>query len=181
MENINIGKSIVKYRKIKGYSIRELARLTNLTPSLLSQIERGLSNPSLQSLKIISQVLDVPTFYFFLEEIEPADLIVRANERKKILVHELTYELLSPDFSGEIETVLMRIPPHSRSSDVPMGHKGEEVAYIMLGTVCLVLEDETYHLNVGDSVKIPAFMKHQWLNQSEAEILVLFSVTPPVF
>ena len=38
MSDINIGEKITQYRKSKGLSIRELAKLANVTPSLLSQI-----------------------------------------------------------------------------------------------------------------------------------------------
>ena len=50
MSDINIGEKIAQYRKRKGLSIRELAKLANVTPSLLSQIERGLANPSSYSI-----------------------------------------------------------------------------------------------------------------------------------
>ncbi|EPZ54464.1 helix-turn-helix family protein [[Clostridium] sordellii ATCC 9714] len=45
-------------------TIKEVANITGVTPSLLSQIERGLSNPSINTLKLISKALDVPLFYF---------------------------------------------------------------------------------------------------------------------
>lgn len=54
MENIDIGKKVEKYRKAKGLSSRELAKLAEITPSMLSQIERGLANPSIQTLKGLS-------------------------------------------------------------------------------------------------------------------------------
>lgn len=41
MENIDIGKKVEKFRKEKGYSSRELAKIAEITPSMLSQIERG--------------------------------------------------------------------------------------------------------------------------------------------
>ncbi|MCY8830199.1 helix-turn-helix domain-containing protein, partial [Bacillus atrophaeus] len=53
MDNIDIGKKIAKYRKAKGFSSKELANLSEITPSMLSQIERGLANPSIQTLKIL--------------------------------------------------------------------------------------------------------------------------------
>ena len=53
MSDINIGEKITQYRKSKGLSIRELAKLADVTPSLLSQIERGLANPSVNSLNFL--------------------------------------------------------------------------------------------------------------------------------
>ncbi|GGI65195.1 MerR family transcriptional regulator [Enterococcus alcedinis] len=181
MESIDIGKKIEKYRKEKEYSMRELSRITGITPSMLSQIERGLANPSIQTLKTLSKALNVPIFYFFLEENRTENLIVRHNERRNISVGDITYELLSPDLSGELETIIMTVPSNTLSSDSPIGHKGEEIAYVMEGKIVLYLEETKYILEVGDTVKIPPFMNHKWENNTDQAVKIIFSVTPAVF
>lgn len=181
MENIDIGKKVEKYRKAKGWSSRELAKIAEITPSMLSQIERGLANPSIQTLKVLAKALDVPTFSFLLEESNTEDLVVRSNERKKMVVENLTYELLSPDFTGTLATAIMNVPPNTTSSEKLLEHKGEEVAFILEGKIKLFLDDEEYILQSGDSVKIPALMKHKWENNFNENAAILFSVTPPSF
>ncbi|MGG4132165.1 helix-turn-helix domain-containing protein [Paenibacillus illinoisensis] len=181
MDNSSIGKKIEQYRKDNSWSIRELAALAGITPSMLSQIERGLANPSLQTLKVLATALDVPTFYFFIEETPTAELVVRSNERKKMIVGNLTYELVSPDFSGTLATAIMRISPGASSSDTPLAHKGEEVAFVMEGKIKVYLSKDEYILEAGDSLKIPAFMKHKWENNFDDDAVVLFSVSPPAF
>lgn len=181
MENIDIGKKVEKFRKAKGWSSRELAKIAEITPSMLSQIERGLANPSIQTLKVLAKALDVPTFSFLLEESNTEDLVVRSNERKKMVVENLTYELLSPDFTGTLATAIMNVPPNTTSSEKLLEHKGEEVAFILEGKIKLFLDDEEYILEAGDSVKIPAHMKHKWENNFNENAAILFSVTPPSF
>ncbi|WP_369902148.1 cupin domain-containing protein [Bacillus manliponensis] len=181
MENIDIGKKVKKYREAKGLSSRELAKLAAITPSMLSQIERGLANPSIQTLKVLAKTLDVPTFSFFLEETNKEDLIVRSDKRKKMIVDNLTYELLSPDFTGNLATAMMNVPPNTSSSENPLKHRGEEVAVILEGKIKLYLEEDNYVLEAGDSVKIPANLKHRWENNFSQNAVVLFSVTPPAF
>lgn len=181
MENIDIGKKIEKYRKANDWSIRELAKLAEITPSMLSQIERGLANPSIQTLKVLAKALDVPTFSFFIEETPTADLVVRSHERKKMIVEDLSYELLSPDFSGTLATAIMKVPPNTSSSEKLLEHKGEEVAFVLEGKIKVYLDNEEYILEPGDSVKIPAYMKHKWENNFNENAAVLFSVTPPKF
>jgi len=181
MENIDIGKKIEKYRKANDWSIRELAKLAEITPSMLSQIERGLANPSIQTLKVLAKALNVPTFSFFIEETPTADLVVRSHERKKMIVEDLSYELLSPDFSGTLATAIMKVPPNTSSSEKLLEHKGEEVAFVLEGKIKVYLDNEEYILEPGDSVKIPAYMKHKWENNFNENAAVLFSVTPPAF
>lgn len=181
MENIDIGKKIEKYRKAKGLSSRELAKLAEITPSMLSQIERGLANPSIQTLKVLAKSLNVPTFSFFLEETFTKDLIVRSSKRKKMVIDNLSYELLSPDFTGNLTTAIMKVPSNTSSSENLLEHKGEEVAFILEGKIKVYLGEEEYLLEAGDSVKIPANLKHKWENNFSQNAVVLFSVTPPAF
>lgn len=184
MDDINIGQKILEHRKAKGLNIRELAELANVTPSLLSQIERSLANPSINTLKLISKALAVPLFTFFVSSINTKDLVVRANNRKRMIFPEskdFAYELLSPDMNGAIEFLLMKLTPNSCSSEESMGHEGEEVAFVMDGKINLYLGDELIILNTGDSVKIPPFSKHKWHNPYDLSSNVVFAITPPVF
>lgn len=148
---------------------------------MLSQIERGLANPSIQTLKILAKALDVPTFSFLLEDTPTADLVVRSKQRKEMIVDGLTYELISPNFTGTLATAIMNIPPKTVSSEKLLEHKGEEIAYVLEGKIKIYLDREEYILETGDSVKIPAHMRHKWENIFEQTASILFSVTPPSF
>ena len=68
MNEVDISRNITEYRKRKELTIKELANLTGVTPSLLSQIEKGTSNPSINTLKQISSALDIPLFNFFIND-----------------------------------------------------------------------------------------------------------------
>ncbi len=184
MQDVNIGKKILEYRKSKNLSIRELAKLAQVTPSLLSQIERGLANPSINTLKIISKSLDVPVFTFFMASVDTNDLVVRGDKRKKMIFPEsnnFTYELLSPNLKGSIEFALMKLTSDSHSSENLMSHEGEEAAFVIKGKVDLHLEDEVITLKQGDSVRIVPHMKHKWENSYDEDTDVIFAITPPSF
>lgn len=182
MEDINIGKKIKEYRKSKNLSIRELAGLAKVTPSLLSQIERGLANPSINSLKSISKALDVQLFAFFMTPHESKDLVVRANNRKKVIFPEskgIIYELLSPDLKGSIEFAIFKLEIEGESEF--MEHKGEEVACVIEGKVNIYLDSEEITLDTGDSIKIPAHVRHKWKNNYDMTCKVIFAINPPAF
>ncbi|PGK61511.1 MerR family transcriptional regulator, partial [Bacillus thuringiensis] len=128
--------------------------------------------------------LNIPLFNFFLEDTNTEELVVRANQRKKITFPEsgnVSYELLSPNLDGALELALMNLLPQIASSMEPVAHKGEEIAFIMEGQVKLYLNDEVLLLNTGDSVKIPPYAKHKWENNSLNKVTVIFGVTPPSF
>ena len=184
MSEINIGQKILEYRKEKGLTIKELAEKTNLTSSLLSQIERGLANPSINSLKLISKTLEVPLFLFFIEEPDLSTLVVRKNERKRIEFPDsknIVYELLSPNFDGMIEFANMILLPGAHSSKDQMEHEGEEVALVTKGHVNLQIGRDIITMGPGDSVKIPSKMVHKWVNPFQEKSEVIFAITPPTF
>lgn len=184
MNEVDISKNIALYRKSKGLTIKELAELIGATPSLLSQIEKGTANPSINTLKQISIALNVPLFNFFISDIQTEDLVVRKDRRNKIIFsaeESFVYELLTPDTKGDIEFMLMKISPRESSSKELFNHKGEEVAYVTKGKVKLYLLDDIIELNCGDSVKIPPYSNHKWENDSDVDCEVVFAITPPSF
>ena len=63
----DIGRRLAAYRAGRGLRVAELAREIGVTPSLISQIERGQSRPSVSTLFALAQALDVPVDAFFRE------------------------------------------------------------------------------------------------------------------
>ena len=58
--HLTIGRTIRELRKTHGLTLKQTARRTNLSVSLLSQIERAESSASISSLFKIATALDVP-------------------------------------------------------------------------------------------------------------------------
>lgn len=186
MSDINLGKKIATIRKNKHMTIKELAEKAKVTASMLSQLERGLANPSINTLKTIAQALDIQLFTLFVEDEVKESLIVKPSERKQMILPTetkqlITYELLSPDLKGDIELAIMTFTPESHTSKDMFKHTGEEVAYVSKGKVHIQLNDEEFELESGDSVKIPPNMLHRWYNPYNEEAQVIFAVSPPSF
>lgn len=184
MEELNIGKKIQYFRSASNTSVRELSKKSGITASMLSQIERELVNPSINTLRSIANALDVPLFYFFKDNSDREDLVVRKNNRKTIGFpnqSDVRYDLLVPNISGTIEFCMMEIPNNSNSVDEAQSHKGEEVAYIIEGKVDIIVAGIRYTLDEGDSIRIPPMTEHKWENSNKKNVKVIFAVTPPSF
>ncbi|MDU2063953.1 MAG: cupin domain-containing protein [Sporomusaceae bacterium] len=182
-ENQNLGARIAQVRLSQEMKLRELAEKIQLSPSMVSQIEKGHVNPSLNTLRSIATALGVPLFTFFLEELSATNLVVRAGTGRKIKQPQsnLEYTLLSPDLSGSIEMAVMKLEPHSVSFQELLSHTGEEMAYVESGECLLHLGNQIITLQTGDSVRIPPGIQHKWENQSDAETAIIFAITPPTF
>lgn len=181
MNNINIGQKIEDFRKSQNLTMRKLAEKSDITPSMLSQIERNLANPSINTLKRIAQALDVPMYHFFITDDIQSDLVVRSDKRAQLpsdLGDKVKYYLLTPDNKGTIEFTLIVLSPSKEDDWVSQSHSGEEVAFILSGNPDIVIDDTTYSLNPGDSIRIPAHSPHIWKNATTniAEIIYALSV-----
>ena len=180
---LQIGQKIKYYRTIKKMTIKELAANAQITTSMLSQIERGQANPSLNTIRLLSVALDEPIFRFFVDEQDMSvrDEIVRADRRRQIIEESVQYELLTPDTNGALEMRQVKVVPGRYSNELLMAHIGEEVAFVTSGPIQLLLENETSTLNTGDSVRIKNSIKHRWYNPGDKDALVVFAITPPSF
>ncbi|MBS4913094.1 MAG: helix-turn-helix domain-containing protein [Veillonella sp.] len=185
MDNYNLGLRIQSIRQKQNLTLKEVADKANITSSMLSQLERGKANPSVETLRKVASALEVPLFAFFAQDnIVPTSHVIRKNEHKKVTflpAKQVEYTILSPQKNTEIELALMEIYPISQSIDKAMSHVGEEIAYVLEGTVDLTLGSETISLNTGDSVHIPASTVHKWVNNSNNIVKVIFAITPPTF
>lgn len=179
MSDLNIGKKIAQIRNRKNLSVRKLAELSNVTPSMLSQIERGNANPSVNSLKSIASALEVPLFTFFTSEVVKEDLIVRKDSRKKVILPKsdnVIYEMLAPGIRDNFEFAIMTLYPNTSSSNGDISHTGYELSYVLEGEATLYLDDDKFTLYKGDSVKISAGINHRWENNTNEEVKVIFAV-----
>src|SRR6266568_989110 len=90
-----IGERIARERALHGLSIEELARRAGVSNGLLSQIERGIGNPSLSTLLGLAKALEMPLGSFFAGASDDSDVVVRARGRKRLVLndHNLVYEL----------------------------------------------------------------------------------------
>lgn len=186
---INIlGKKIKEAREKMGLSIKDLANKVDVSSSLLSQIERDLANPSLNTLRSIAAQLEVPMFSFFEESKTSETMIVRHDERIRIINGKINskeveqgYDLLSPDLKGVIQMCEMSLGPNQYNSDKLNRHDAEEVAVCTEECIELHLETEIILLDKGDSVRIVAGTPHRWRNPSVKKCSIIFAMSPPLF
>ncbi|AAL94751.1 MerR family transcriptional regulator [Fusobacterium nucleatum subsp. nucleatum ATCC 25586] len=183
-KEINVGITIKNIRKSKKLLLKDVALKCGISSSMLSQIEKGNANPSLNTIKSIAQVLEVPLFKFFMDlEKEKYEFhLLKKDDRKIISTEYVTYELLSPDVETNIECMQMTlIGKNAETSVKPMAHKGEEIAVLLNGKVKLTIGKFSIVLSSGDSIHIPSMVPHKWTNLHTEKSVVIFSVSPPEF
>lgn len=181
---------ILEYRQRRGMSIRKLADAAGLSPSLVSQIERGKSEPSISSLRKLAEALTVSIFYLLDEhgddmaqvERSIANRVVRHGERRRVaLPHSgLRYELLCPDVSGRMEAWIATLEPGAATGDAARGHFSDEFMLIISGSTELQYGDEELVLKAQDSIYLDGTVPHRMRALGEKPLVFLSVLSPPV-
>jgi transcriptional regulator with XRE-family HTH domain len=181
-----IGERMRSHRRKLRLSLGELAKRTELSKSFLSQVERGLASPSIDSLGLIAESLGVPMFLFFVED-DTERVVVRSSERRKVNAPDSRFEYESIWFgaSRKMEILIGRLRPGEYSSTLAHGHSAtsltavDECLYVLQGTVQLELGDERYVLQQGDSAYFNGTRPHRYLALGGEEAVLLFAIAPP--
>jgi len=174
---------IRKIRKDHNKTLKDLAEKTDLSISFISQIERGIINPSIKSLRKIALSLGIPLSSLFEDLPNVNAPIVRKHERKILFNKDsrLVYQLISLKNNQRIEMLLTRLEVGVSSTDSPMAHKGDEVGLLLQGECRCELGRELYELQEGDSIYITENTPHRFINTGNVPLLIVSAISPPGF
>ena len=177
-----IGERIRALREQQGMTLNELAQTVGLSASAVSQIERGIVEPSLRTLRVLAGALDTPIFSFFLES-PSQDIHVRKDRRLAFSPpdRKARYELVTPDFNRRLEMMLMYLNPGTCSSNEPLPHRGDECLVVLRGTAQVLAAGQRYPLYEGDSLYIVEGTPHKVTNVGDNQLVCVIGVTPPSF
>lgn len=180
-----IGRKLRLRRAIKALSLQDVADKAEISIGLLSQIERGMTMPSLKSLRQICAALDMPVGWLFdVPEGEYSDVVVRASSRRIMNLGPkgMTKELLSPDSVPGIQMIRIVIQPGGSSGDLPYNNDaGSKCGTVLAGTLGLEVDGREYVLASGDSFAFPAVKLHRFWCVGEQPVDLIWVVTPAVY
>ena len=195
----DIGRRLAAYRAERGLRVAELAREIGVTPSLISQIERGQSRPSVSTLFALAQALDVAVDAFFREpaavsppnaagaivpdaaaQAEPsagvgrhlaeARYVVRQGNRATIDIEGgVRWERLTPETMPHLDFFELVYGPGAESNPTLYSHPGTEMVLMLSGGLDISVGFETYRLAPGDSMEFPSSLPHRYANPGVSE------------
>ena len=181
-----VGTSVRELREARAMTLQALSVRSGLSVGHLSQIERGLSSPSVGALQKVAKALGVTVGWFF--RLPHAGLgneaayIVRADARRRLrFASGITDELLSPHLAGNLEMLLSRFAPGAASGEQTYTHRGEEAGLVLSGSLEIWIGGERFDLAEGDSFSFPSTRPHRYRNPGGRETIVIWVITPPTF
>jgi transcriptional regulator with XRE-family HTH domain len=175
-----VGQQIRKLRKQRGLSLRALAELCGMSANAISLIERSENSPNVSSLHQMAIALNVPITDFFYQEKEPTTLYVKRDQGVRYRNNGVELESLGIGLPNQqLEPFRLTIEPGSGTANEPITHPGHEFVYCLEGEIDYYVDEQDYHLDVGDSLLLEASNPHSWHNASQKPtiILLIFQAT----
>lgn len=184
----DIGRRLAAHRAARGMRVADLAREVGVTPSLISQIERGQSRPSVSTLFALAQALELPVDAFFREQPARQDAagpaapggeppqwpgqpdgdgryVVRRGARAVIDIEGgVRWERLTRTTLDHLDFFELVYEPGAQSHPLPYTHPGTEMVLVMTGCLEITVGFETCRLEAGDSIDFPSSMPHRYVN-----------------
>ena len=180
-----VGRRIRERRIAVGLVLEQLAARSGVSTGALSQLERGVGNPSLGTLIQVAHALGT-TVPMLLDIASATSPLVRREERRRITLHDgdqegATYELLTPDLGRLLEVIWVETEPGNTTEGTPYVHAGQEVGVVIEGVSEVHVCDETYLLRAGDAISYLSTTPHWFRNPSSKRNKIIQVITPPTW
>ena len=176
-----LGKRLNELRVARGLSLRALAKDAGVSPTLLSQIEREVTEPSLNTLRALSAVFGESMAALFLDPEAPSVWLSRPGERTHIIGPKgaVSYERLTRG-NGPMEVLRAVFVPGQFSVAETVSHPSVECIYVIRGTMTVELAGVPHQVQAGEAISFEAIHAHRYVNHGDVDAEIILSVTPPI-
>lgn len=175
-----LGRRVRSLRLAKGYTLKQLAALTGLSPSFVSMLENGKTGIAASRLQALAEAFGLSAADLLPEAGSRALIqVVREGRRPQVpgLATGVRAEMLVRDLHRSIQPVLLTLAPGAVHVNA-VGHPGEEFILVIRGRIALVVDGERCELEEGDTAYYPSALSHAYENVGEAEA-ELFTISAP--
>jgi transcriptional regulator with XRE-family HTH domain len=188
----DLGEMIRARRTAQKMSLAQVAEVAGVSTSFVSQVERGVANPTLSSLKSLLEAVGSSVGSLLDEasdgtaEVEHAEkgvAVLRAGQRRRIVYpgSSIANELLSPSLQRKMEIIWVEAAPGASSGGHPHMHEGEECGVVISGEMNFKVGETECVLGPRDAIYFSSTIPHQWENRGSEPLVAIWIITPPTF
>ena len=184
-----LGDRLRSARTARGQSLRSLAEHVGVSPSLISQVERGLARPSVNTLYALARELDVSFDELLFADVRPTagtseipprpaqpadgwpasphDPVQRAADRRSIrLASGVIWERLTTESLPNVDFLYVTYEVGGASSPEHefQRHGGQEWGYVLSGRLGVTIGFDDHVLEPGDAIALDSTQPHRLYN-----------------
>ncbi len=179
-----LGKRIQQHRTNKGLTLQELAEKTGLTKGYLSKIENSEKAPPVSTLINLAKALNINLSEIFGETEENIPIcLVKKSDRRMIArdgsVFGYAYQTVAHPFRNKhMEPYFLTLPLHPKEN-VLFQHKGEELLFVLEGTMRFFHGEKEFIVEEGDCIYFDGNIPHYGVCQNNKEVKCLMVIYSP--
>ncbi len=185
-EYADVGDRLRRARLARGLSLRRLAEVVGVSPSLVSQVETGRAKPSVNTLYALATELGVSLDSLLFRDAQPPvaavapdapvgvaevavphDPVQRATSREAIrLGSGVVWERLTSESIRNVDFlhVTYEVGGESSPAEAFQRHSGQEWGYVLSGSLTVRIGFDEYVLNPGDAISFDSASPHRLFN-----------------
>lgn len=170
-----IAYNLKKLRIERGLSQGQLAKEAGISKAMLSDIEKGSSNPTINTIWKIANGLKVPYTKLIdrteneAKVVRKADSFMQTGESGSFRVY--CYYPTTP--VRNFELFYVELDADSSNSTVGHSEMAQEYIYIINGELMLSTGGENFILNTGDSLVFDSSLAHTYENKADNMLSML--------
>jgi transcriptional regulator with XRE-family HTH domain len=157
-----LSRAILRLRTQRGLSLSALAEQSGVAKGTLSNLERGVGNPTLETIFALSRGLGVPIGELVSSEEEAAPTFVARDDARHIrgvAVELMLYDRFASTGSAT-EIYDFRCLPGNRQ--ISRGHPGVEHIVVKQGRLLTGPTSSPIEVSAGDYVSFPSWGEHAY-------------------
>lgn len=176
---MEIGNKIKNLRLEKGLTQEELGERTDLSKGYISQLERDLSSPSMDTFFSLLEVLGCTPKDFFNEEEQNQKVVYKEDDQTYFADEHKGYQIqwLVPESNEkEMEPVMIELQEKGEFKKFEPS-LSETFAYVLKGAIIVRLGKKNYFAKKGEAIYFHSSEAHQIINDSERPSKILLVAT----
>lgn len=179
-----LGERIKRFRLDQNMTLKEVELRAEVSATHVSEIERGMTSPTVGALKKIARALGTQPSYFLSNNAYPRMSVSRRGKERVFEYPNWGARITQlSDGVREAQMSFLEVElPESglnRTLD-PMTHTGEALMHVLRGVVEIAVGDDRYLLKEGDSLHFHARLAHTIRNIGDGPARVLWVTSPPM-
>jgi transcriptional regulator with XRE-family HTH domain len=164
-----IGPKVHDLRRAKGYSLQQLAALSDVSAAAIHKIERNGMVPTITTLLKLGTALGFPVSYFVEEEGPAPEPVHHTPADRRPTVYTPHKGLQLAGITGsyrqfQTAAAVATVKAGASSGEKPLRHPGEELVHVVEGLLTFRVGDGEYELGEGDSLHFSGDVPHHWGN-----------------
>lgn len=176
-----IGAAVLRLRRERGYSLDRFAERSGISKSMLSQIERDRTNPTVATVWRIANALDIGIDSILAPAERPDTTAIIPGHRTPAFASadgRMHWRILGPvELASRFEWYELRAEPQSRTLSEPHEAGAIEHLTALAGELTVASGEQTFKVSAGSTARYRADVRHAISNETDAPAIALVVVT----